>query len=209
MKGGRHGCDCGCARRRGGLAQAAPRWVAVVRSAARRRTDAIAPNRAGDTSYACGYLALGNRTAADAQLEIAFDHLAPPFNVFTERSYKTSNGGTQHFITGSGGLLQAFVFGYSGLRINRRGVLSFTAAQPVLPPLGVTRVTLRGLHLLGTAFDFAWDGAEVCTALQPGGGGGGAALELRVVGSGAVLPLTAAQACVAVGPVEVAGVGFD
>jgi hypothetical protein len=57
--------------------------------------------------------------------------------------------GTQHFVTGSGGLLQAFVFGYPGLRIARRGVLSFTAQRPVLPPLGVTRVKLRGLHLLG------------------------------------------------------------
>lgn len=28
----------------------------------------------GDSSYACAYLALGNRSSADAQLALAFDH---------------------------------------------------------------------------------------------------------------------------------------
>lgn len=56
--------------------------------------------------YAAGYLALGNRTAADAQLELAFNHMSVPFNVFTEEAPWQSQPGTQHFITGSGGYLQ-------------------------------------------------------------------------------------------------------
>ena len=119
-----------------------------------------------------------------------------------------STSGTQHFVTGSGGLLQAFVFGYPGLRIARRGVLSFTAQRPVLPPAGVSQVKLRGLHLLGVAFDVAYDAEQLCAALQPGGAAGAPALELRVPATGQRTPLGAAQVCVPVQAVEVAGVGF-
>ena len=171
----------------------------------------------GDSSYACAYLALGNRSAADGQLAIAFGHITDEFKVFTETEVvrgaapgvaPPSTRGTQHFITGSGGLLQAFVFGYPGLRIARLGVLSFASQRPLLPPSGVTRLKLRGLHLLGAVFDFEYDDATLCAALQAGGGGGGAPLELRVLASGQRLPLAAAQVCVAVQAVEVAGVGF-
>jgi hypothetical protein len=166
----------------------------------------------GDSSYACGFLALGDRAAADAQLALAFGHISDPFFVFTETEISPgappSTSGTQHFVTGSGGLLQAFVFGYPGLRIARRGVLSFTAARPVLPPAGVTQVKLRGLHLLGVAFDAVYDGAQFCAALQPGGAPGAPQLELRVLATGQRTPLGAQPVCVPVQPVEVAGFGF-
>ena len=42
-----------------------------------------------------------------------------------------SGGATQHFITGSGGFIQAFVFGYSAMRIGP-GVLTFAAKKPEL-----------------------------------------------------------------------------
>ena len=158
----------------------------------------------GDSSYSCGYLALGNRSAADAQLLLAFDHIEPHFDVFHETAF--DDGHTQHFITGNGGFLQGFVFGFSGLRVSRIGVMSFASPAPALPPLGVTAVRLRGLHLLGVAFDFAYDDAQICVALQ--GAGGGAPLELRVVASGQRTPLAAAAVCVDVQAVEVAGVGF-
>ncbi len=100
--------------------------------------------------------------------------------------------------------LQNFVYGYPGLRIARYGVLSFTSQQPVLPPLGITGVTLRGMHLFGTAFDFAYDAKTVCVGLQPGGGG--PPLELRLPTAGKVVPIPASgpPVCVPVGPVEVA-----
>jgi hypothetical protein len=167
----------------------------------------------GDSSYACGFLALGDRAAADAQLGLAFGHISDPFYVFTEteisRGAPPTTTGTQHFVTGSGGLLQAFVFGYPGLRIARRGVLSFTAQRPVLPPLGVTRVKLRGLHLLGVALDVEYDAAQLCAALQPGAPPGAPPLELRVPATGQRTLLgAAAPVCVPVQPVEVAGAGF-
>ena len=165
----------------------------------------------GDTAYACAYLALGNRSAADAQLGYAFGHITREFKVFTETEVTLSSSppvttGTQHFITGSGGLLQAFVFGYPGLRIARLGVLSFAAQAPVLPPLGVQALGLRGLHLLGVAFDAVYNSSTFCASLQAPEGA--QALELRVLASGEALRLGLAQSCVPVQAVEVAGVGF-
>jgi hypothetical protein len=69
----------------------------------------------GDSSYSCAYLALGNRSAADSQLLLAFDHIEEHFGVFHETAF--DDGHTQHFITGSGGFLQGFVFGF-GFGIN-------------------------------------------------------------------------------------------
>ena len=160
----------------------------------------------GDSSYSCAYLALGNRTAADAQLDLAFDHIEPHFDVFHETAH--DDGHSQHFITGSGGFIQSFVFGYSSLRIERLGVMTFSSQAPLLPPLGVTAVKLRGLHLLGVAFDFAYDAESICVALQPGAAAGRAPLELRVLASGQRIAVGSAPACVAVQAVEVAGVGF-
>jgi len=161
----------------------------------------------GDCSYAAAYLALGDRQAADAQLAIAWSHIEPHFLAFKELA---EDRGTQHFITGSGGLLQTIVFGYASLRVARLGVLSFASQRPVLPPGGVTAVKLRGLHLLGAAFDLWYDAETLCVALHGGGGGGGggAALELRVLASGERLPLSVEQRCVPRDAVEVAGVGF-
>ncbi len=55
----------------------------------------------GDSAYSVAYLALGERASADASLDLAFTHLSPPFQVFTEIPYD-SGGATQHFITGAG-----------------------------------------------------------------------------------------------------------
>ena len=159
----------------------------------------------GDSSYACAYLALGNRSAADAQLLLAFDHIEPHFDVFHETAH--DDGHSQHFITGNGGFLQTFLFGYAGLRVERLGVLTFASQAPLLPPLGVTAVKLRGLHLLGAAFDFVYDAEQICVSLQPDGAAG-SPLELRVLASGQRLPVGGAPVCVAVQPVAVAGVGF-
>ena len=160
----------------------------------------------GDSSYSCAYLALGNRTAADAQLNLAFNHIEGHFDVFHETAF--DNGHTQHFITGNGGYLQGFVFGFTGMRIARVGVMSYSSQAPTLPPFGTTSLKLRGVHLLGTAYDFYYDATQICVSLQAGGSSGGAALELRVVATGERLPLQAVATCVAVQAVDVAGVGF-
>ena len=158
----------------------------------------------GDASYSCAYLALGNRSIADSMLELAFSHINPHFNVFHE----TAGGGTQHFVTGSGGYIQGFMFGYSGMRIARKGVLSFSSQQPVLPPLGVTSVTLRGVHLLGTAFNFQYNASAICVGLTPQQPVGHA-LELIVLDGSTASPvlITESSVCVALGPVEIVGRG--
>ena len=86
------------------------------------------------------------------------------------------------------------------------GVRALASQKPLLPPLGVTGVKLRGLHLLGTAFDFWWTDLRICVALQAGGAG--KPLELRVLASGVRLPIGATETCVGVAAVEVAGVGY-
>ncbi len=199
-----------------------PLGLRLERGLAQRDLDYYAARTAwggmytGDAAYSCAYLALGNRSMADRQLGYTFAHLSSEFRVFTETEIvqggsgaPPSTAGTQHFITGSGGLLQAFVFGYPGLRIERLGALSFTAASPLLPPLGVQSLKLRGLHLLGTAFDLFYNTTTLCAGLQ-GSGAGGAALELVVAASGQRLALAGggAQACVPVQAVEVVGVGY-
>lgn len=141
-------------------------------------------------------------------MQLAFDHIEPHFNVFHETAF--DNGHSQHFITGSGGLLQAFVFGYSGMRISRLGALSFASRQPILPPLGVTDVKLRGLDLLGTSFDFYYNATTICAGLQATNPPSSSPLLLRLLSSGATFPLSPGSdvTCVPLQPVEVAGPGF-
>ena len=153
----------------------------------------ICPFFTGNSAYGIAYLALGNRSAADYQFELGFLHQTPEFGVWTE--YTPAAGyGHLSFITGAGGWLQALLYGYPGLRLARAGgALRFATPAPTLPPGGVTRVTLRGLHLLGTSFDFSYDGSSVCVALR--GARAGAALRLRSEASGATVAVAAAQAC--------------
>lgn len=161
----------------------------------------ICPFFTGNSAYGIAYLALGNRTAADYQFELGFLHQTPEFNVWTEMT-PAANYGHLNFITGAGGWLQALLFGYPGLRLPPTGgVLRFATPAPLLPPGGVTRVKLRGLHLLGTSFDFAYDAARVCVALR--GARVGAALQLRSEGTGAIVAIAAAEACLPLSEVVV------
>jgi len=163
----------------------------------------------GDSAYACAYLALGNRTQADNQLQLAFNHIEPHFKVFHETAF--DDGHTQHFITGSGGYIQAFVFGYSSMRIDRLGVFTFSSQQPLLPPLGITAMKIRGIHLLGTLFDFSYTDSELCVQLQPypNNVNNYTPLELRILSNGTKYTLSMDNAvCIAIQPVEVAGVGY-
>ena len=78
---------------------------------------------------------------------------------FTVRSYlpqlrapyfqtsETTEGGAMNFLTGTGGLLQQFLFGYSGLRFDSDAI----EIDPSLPPQ-ITGLTLTGLHWQGRIF---------------------------------------------------------
>jgi len=180
---------------RTGLAQQQPR------QRQRQPGESICPFFTGNSAYGIAYLALGNRTAADAQFELGFLHQAPGFNTWSE--YTPEAGfGHWNFITGAGGWLQAVLFGYPGARLPPGGgVLRFATPVPTLPPGGVTRVRLRGLHLLGTSFDLAYDGARVCVALR--GARAGAPLRLRSEATGAAVAVAADEACLPLAEVVV------
>ena len=51
------------------------------------------------------------------------------------------------------------------MRIEKKGVLSFTYQMPVLPPHGVTSLKLRSLHLLGSTFSVFYDDKSICVTL--------------------------------------------
>lgn len=169
----------------------------------------------GDTVYAAAYLALGDVESAASQWQYVFSHVDTSFMVF--REVVGGTGGTHHFITGAGSFLQVLLYGYSGLRVDRPGALSFTHPMPVLPPYNVTAVKLRGLHLAAAAFDFWYNGTTICTTLSTAassvrgagdrsttGSGSGSPLQLVTLGDGQSIPILAGQqACVPLQPVEV------
>jgi trehalose/maltose hydrolase-like predicted phosphorylase len=90
--------------------------------------------------------ALGDTTEASRWLarNYAEDMFKGPFNVRPE----TADNNTGYFITGSGGFVQDLVYGLTGLRIRKDGLVD--AYPPVLPPtwksMTLKRVTFRGRH---------------------------------------------------------------
>ncbi|MEO6799864.1 MAG: glycoside hydrolase family 65 protein [Rhodanobacter sp.] len=94
----------------------------------------IAASAAGDAAGAARWI---ERNAAP-------DMFKPPFNVRTE----TATNNTGYFLTGSGGFVQALVYGLSGLRLESKGLLE--AYPPTLPPtwksMTLKDITFRGRH---------------------------------------------------------------
>jgi trehalose/maltose hydrolase-like predicted phosphorylase len=70
--------------------------------------------------------------------------IKPPFDVRTE----TSSNNSGYFITSSGGFVQNLMYGFSGLRIQEKGLVG--AYTPVLPPewksMTLKNVSFRGQH---------------------------------------------------------------
>lgn len=73
---------------------------------------------------------------------ITLNVIKPPFNVRTE----TAANNTGYFMTASGGLLQNILYGFTGLRIERQGLMQ--AYPPMLPgswkSLTLKHITFRG-----------------------------------------------------------------
>lgn len=166
----------------------------------------------GDTVYAVAYLALGDVETAAAQWGYAWDHTDLTFMIPRETAGGT--GGTHHFITGAGSFLQVLLYGYSGMRIEKAGAMSFTHPMPALPPYGVRSMKLRGVHLGGSAFDFWYNATTICvnlnTAAAATGIGAGhratagqSGLELVTIGNGGAVVLTPTSQCLPVQPVEI------
>jgi trehalose/maltose hydrolase-like predicted phosphorylase len=94
----------------------------------------IAAAAVGDTSLAVAWL----------QNNFTSKLIKPPFNVRTE----TATNNTGYFITSSGGFVQNLLYGFSGLRIQEKGLIE--AYTPVLPPewksMTLRDITIRGRH---------------------------------------------------------------
>ena len=66
--------------------------------------------------FVVNWLQLGQYEAAMSNFAKSYLNIQPPFNVWTETA---DGGGSVNFITGAGGFLQQFVFGFSKMRIGR------------------------------------------------------------------------------------------
>ncbi len=90
--------------------------------------------------------AAGDAAAAVAWLQRNFTSglIKPPFNVRTE----TTTNNTGYFVTSSGGFVQNLLFGFSGLRLEEKGLIA--AYAPILPAewksMTLKDVTIRGEH---------------------------------------------------------------
>lgn len=94
---------------------------------------------------------------------------------FTIRSYlpqlrapffqtsESTEGGAMNFLTGTGGLLQQFLFGYSGLRFDSDAI----ELDPSLPPQ-ITGLTLKGLHWQGRLFTLRINRSGTTATLMSG-----------------------------------------
>jgi trehalose/maltose hydrolase-like predicted phosphorylase len=86
----------------------------------------------------------------------------PPYEQFTEAR---SGQGVFTFLTGEGGFLQEFLYGYSGLRWRADGI----ALDPTLPPKLSRGLHLTGLHWQGRTFDVDLQARHTTVTLRAGG----------------------------------------
>jgi trehalose/maltose hydrolase-like predicted phosphorylase len=96
--------------------------------------------------------AVGDTASAVEWLQNNFSSglIKPPFNVRTE----TANNNTGYFVTSSGGFLQNLLYGFSGLRIQEKGLAE--AYAPVLPPEWKS-MTLKDIAFRGRRYDITID----------------------------------------------------
>jgi protein-glucosylgalactosylhydroxylysine glucosidase len=151
--------------------------------------------------YSIAYLALGNRTAADAQLPLAFQHIdTAHYNTWIECFKPYCH---LHFLTGAGGLLQNMVYGYGGLRLADGGAasrLEFSHPFPQLPPGGVTAMKLRAISFLAQPLDMWFNATTLCWSLAGGPAPGAPSLQVVWETDGRSQALTAELACAPVQP---------
>jgi len=95
---------------------------------------------------------VGDADSAVAWLQSNFTSnlIKPPFNVRTE----TPTNNTGYFVTASGAYLQNLIYGFSGLRIQPKGLVA--EYPPVLPPEWKS-LTFNHLNFRGQLFDIVVD----------------------------------------------------
>jgi trehalose/maltose hydrolase-like predicted phosphorylase len=110
------------------------------------------PNTMGLAPIAIAAASLGDTAQATRWFErnVADDMFKPPFNVRSE----TASNNTGYFITGSGGLVQSLIYGFTGLRIEDAGLV---ASYPPLLPTAWKSLTLRDIVFRGKHYDVTVD----------------------------------------------------
>jgi trehalose/maltose hydrolase-like predicted phosphorylase len=110
------------------------------------------PNTMGLAPVSIAAAALGDAAEAArwAERNIADDMFKPPFNVRSE----TASNNSGYFITGSAGFLQSLIYGFSGLRIDDKGLIE--AYAPVLPS-DWKSMTLKNITFRGKRYDIRID----------------------------------------------------
>jgi protein-glucosylgalactosylhydroxylysine glucosidase len=110
------------------------------------------PHGMGMAPASIAAAAVGDAALSVAWLQRNFTSglIKSPFNVRTE----TATNNTGYFVTASGGFLQNLLYGFSGLRIQEKGLSE--AYAPVLPPEWKS-MTLKGVAFRGQRFDITID----------------------------------------------------
>ena len=110
------------------------------------------PHGMGMAPASIAAAAVGNAPLAVAWLQSNFTSnlIKTPFNVRTE----TASNNTGYFITSSGGFIQNLLYGFSGLRIEEKGLDE--AYAPVLPPEWKS-MTLKNIAFRGRRYDITVD----------------------------------------------------
>jgi len=110
------------------------------------------PHGMGMAPASIAAAAVGDAPLAVAWMQNNFTSnlIKPPFNVRTE----TSSNNSGYFITSSGGFLQNLIYGFSGLRIQEKGLVG--AYAPVLPPEWKS-MTLKDIAFRGRHYDITID----------------------------------------------------
>ena len=98
---------------------------------------------------------LGQRTLIDSLLvrKVYEQYPHGPFLVLSE----TPTNQSVNFLTGAGGFLQQFIYGYTGLRLTEKGVVA--KFKPILPS-SISKLTVRGVRSRGKRYDVIVEGSS-------------------------------------------------
>nr|XP_026653672.1 protein-glucosylgalactosylhydroxylysine glucosidase [Zonotrichia albicollis] len=107
--------------------------------------------------FALGWLELKEPQRAWSQMEKCFSNITEPFKVWVENA---DGSGAVNFLTGMGGFLQVVLFGFTGFRITRSGLLF----DPVFPD-GITKLQLSSISYLGNRLEVTITGEEIRMAV--------------------------------------------
>ncbi|XP_068050538.1 protein-glucosylgalactosylhydroxylysine glucosidase isoform X3 [Anomalospiza imberbis] len=103
--------------------------------------------------FAVGWLELKELQRAQSQLEKCFSNITEPFKVWAENS---DGSGAVNFLTGMGGFLQVILFGFTGFRITRSGLLF----DPAFPD-DITKLEVSSVSYLGNKLEFTITREEI------------------------------------------------